>query len=185
MTTFADSGTETCRQATERKATVRHYVMTPPRFFSVDYVINPWMDATTPVDARVALAQWRQLHDVYVELGHSVDLVEPVPGLPDMVYAANGGLIIDGTAAVARFKYAERKPESVAYRAWLESQGYQPRQTRHVNEGQGDLLPVGKDWRDTVFEPTCGRTAKSPVSSTGGSSASNWSTPASTISIPR
>ena len=71
MTTFADSGTETRRQTTERKATVRHYVMTPPRFFSVDYVINPWMDATTPVDARVALAQWRQLHDVYVELGHS------------------------------------------------------------------------------------------------------------------
>jgi N-dimethylarginine dimethylaminohydrolase len=145
MTTFADSGTETCRQTTERQATVRHYVMTPPRFFSVDYVINPWMDATTPVDARVALAQWRQLRDVYVELGHSVDLVDPVPGLPDMVYAANGGLIIDGTAAVARFKYAERKPESVAYSAWLESQGYQPRQTRHVNEGQGDLLPVGKD----------------------------------------
>ena len=89
--------------------------MTPPRFFAVDYAINPWMDTTTPVDARVAVAQWQRLHDVYLDLGHTVDLVDPVPGLPDMVYAANGGLIIDGTAAVARFKYAERKPESVAY----------------------------------------------------------------------
>ena len=145
MTTFADAGAETCRQITERKASVRHYVMTPPRFFEVTYAINPWMDTTTPVDASAALAQWQQLQDVYRELGHSVDLVDPVPGLPDMVYAANGGLIIDGTAAVARFKYAERKPESTAYAAWLSSQGFQPRQTRHVNEGQGDLLPVGDD----------------------------------------
>jgi N-dimethylarginine dimethylaminohydrolase len=145
MTTFADSGTETCRQTTERKATVRRYVMTPPRFFAVDYTINPWMDTTTPVDARVALVQWQHLHDVYRQLGHTVDLVDPVPGLPDMVYAANGALIIDGTAAVARFKYAERKQESAAYAGWLSSQGFNARQTRHVNEGQGDLLPVGDD----------------------------------------
>jgi N-dimethylarginine dimethylaminohydrolase len=145
MTTFADSGTETCRQTTERKATVRRYVMTPPRFFAIEYAINPWMDTTTPVDVRVASAQWQHLHDVYRQLGHTVDLVDPVPGLPDMVYAANGALIIDGTAAVARFKYAERKQESAAYAGWLSSQGFNARQTRHVNEGQGDLLPVGDD----------------------------------------
>jgi N-dimethylarginine dimethylaminohydrolase len=145
MTTFADSGTETWRQITERKASVRHFVMTPPRFFAVDYAINPWMDTATPVDTSAALAQWQDLYDLYLDLGHSVDLVEPVPGLPDMVYAANGGLIIDGRAAVARFKYAERKQESAAYAAWLSSQGFQHRQTRHVNEGQGDLLPVGDD----------------------------------------
>lgn len=145
MTTFADSRTETCRQTTERTATIRRYVMTPPRFFAVDYAINPWMDTTTPVDPRAALAQWQHLHDVYRQLGHTVDLVDPVPGLPDMVYAANGALIIDGTAAIARFKYAERKQESAAYAAWLSSQGFQVRQTRHVSEGQGDLLPVGDD----------------------------------------
>ncbi len=145
MTTFADSGTETWRQTTERKASVRHYVMTPPRFFAVNYAINPWMDTTTPVEASAAVAQWQRLYDLYLDLGHSVDLVDPVPGLPDMVFAANGGLIIDGTAAVARFKYAERKPESAVYAAWLSSQGLLPRQTRHVNEGQGDLLPVGDD----------------------------------------
>jgi N-dimethylarginine dimethylaminohydrolase len=145
MTTFADSGTETWRQTTERKASVRHYVMTPPRFFAVNYAINPWMDTTTPVDASAAVAQWQQLYDLYLDLGHSVDLVDPVPGLPDMVFAANGGLIIDDTAAVARFKYAERKQESAAYAAWLSSQGLRPRHTRHVNEGQGDLLPVGDD----------------------------------------
>jgi N-dimethylarginine dimethylaminohydrolase len=143
MTIFADSGTETGRQTTERKASLRHYVMTPPRFFAVDYAINPWMDTSNPVDTAVAHAQWQHLHDVYLQLGHRVDLVEPVPGLPDMVYAANGGLIIDGTAVVARFKYPQRQQESVAYGAWLRSQGFNPVHARHVNEGQGDLLPVG------------------------------------------
>jgi N-dimethylarginine dimethylaminohydrolase len=143
MTIFAESGTETGRQITERKASVRHYVMTPPRFFAVDYAINPWMDTTNPVDTAVAHAQWQHLHDVYRQLGHSVDLVEPVPGLPDMVYAANGGLIIDGTAVIARFKYPQRQQESVAYSAWLRSQGFKTVHARHVNEGQGDLLPVG------------------------------------------
>jgi N-dimethylarginine dimethylaminohydrolase len=76
-------------------------------------------------------------------LGHIVDLVDPVPGLPDMVYAANGGLIINGTAVVARFKYPQRQQESIAYADWMRSRGYNPVQTNHVNEGQGDLLPVG------------------------------------------
>jgi N-dimethylarginine dimethylaminohydrolase len=148
MTIFAESGIDTrhdAATATERRARVRHYIMTPPRFFAVDYAINPWMDTTDPVDATVALTQWERLYDIYLQLGHTVDLVDPVPGLPDMVYAANGGLILDGTAAVARFKYAQRQPESAAYAGWLRAQGYRPRHTRHVNEGQGDLLPVGDD----------------------------------------
>jgi N-dimethylarginine dimethylaminohydrolase len=145
---FAESGTAARHHtatSTERRARTRHYVMTPPRFFAVDYAINPWMDTTNPVDRDVAIAQWRHLHDVYRQLGHNVDLVEPVPGLPDMVYAANGGLILDGTAVVARFKYPQRQHESEAYAEWLRSHGYRPVQTRHVNEGQGDLLPVGDD----------------------------------------
>ncbi|WP_428342283.1 dimethylargininase [Mycobacterium sp.] len=143
MTIFAESGTATRRRAAERKASLRHYVMTAPRFFAVDYAINPWMDTSTPVDPAVALSQWQRLQDVYLQLGHSVDLVAPMPGLPDMVYAANGALIIDGTALVARFKYAQRQQESAAYGAWLQSQGFDPVYAQHVNEGQGDLLPVG------------------------------------------
>ena len=64
--------------------------MTAPTYFAVEYAINPWMDP----DVRrhnVALNQWATLRETYKELGHTVELVEPVPGLPDMVYAANGG----------------------------------------------------------------------------------------------
>jgi N-dimethylarginine dimethylaminohydrolase len=148
MTIFADlpvpASASKAARATERTARIRHYVMTPPQFFAVDYAINPWMDTANPVDTAVAVAQWQNLRDTYLRLGHVVDLVDPVAGLPDMVYAANGGLILDDTAVVARFKYPQRQHESVLYADWMRSHGYRPVHTRHVNEGQGDLLPVGQ-----------------------------------------
>jgi len=134
------AGTET---ATVRRATTRRYVMTPPAHFAVEYAINPWMDTDTPVDTARAVAQWDTLRRTYLSLGHTVDIVEPAPGLPDMVYAANGGLIVKDTAIVARFKYAERAPEAVAYHAWMTDAGFQPVTTTHINEGQGDLLVAG------------------------------------------
>lgn len=144
MTIFADvAATPRAHESTKRRARIRHYIMTSPRFFAVDYAINPWMDTATPVDTALAVAQWTHLRDTYLGLGHVVDVVTPVPGLPDMVYAANGGLILDGVAVVARFKYPQRQQESVAYRDWMQSHGYTPVQTQHVNEGQGDLLPAG------------------------------------------
>jgi N-dimethylarginine dimethylaminohydrolase len=122
---------------------VRHYAMTAPTFFAVEYAINPWMDTSTFVDTHVALNQWETLRQTYKELGHTVELVEPVAGLPDMVYAANGGLLVNGKAVVAQFAYPQRAGESAAYAEWMTRHGYKPAQTRHLNEGQGDLLVVG------------------------------------------
>ena len=133
----------TTETATERCASPRRYVMTAPTFFAVEYVINPWMDTSSPVDTHRALSQWETLRQTYLDLGHTVELVEPIAGLPDMVYAANGGTVINGTAVVARFAYAERAGEAVAYAEWMARNGYTPVETRHVNEGQGDFLAVG------------------------------------------
>ncbi|MDZ4235739.1 MAG: N-dimethylarginine dimethylaminohydrolase, partial [Dietzia sp.] len=129
--------------AHDRSARPRRYLMTPPTYFAVEYVINPWMDMSSPVDSHRALAQWEQLRQTYLGLGHTVELIEPISGLPDMVYAANGGTVVDGRAVVARFAHAERAGESVAYAEWMSRNGYQPCETRHVNEGQGDFLTVG------------------------------------------
>ena len=128
---------------TERVASLRRYAMTAPTHFTVEYAINPWMDTATPVDTARALAQWEDLRQTYLSLGHTVDLVSPEPGLPDMVYAANGGLVIGDTGIVARFKHPERAAEADAYAAWMAAAGYTPRFTRHLNEGQGDLLVIG------------------------------------------
>lgn len=126
-----------------RTPTLRRYAMTRPMHFAVEYAINPWMDTSTPVDTALAVAQWERLLAVYRSLGHTVDLVDPVEGLPDMVYAANGGLIVDGTAVVARFAFPQRAAEADAYAQWMTANDFTPFHTEHVNEGQGDLLVVG------------------------------------------
>lgn len=140
MTISPDVAATTMAPRTQR---LRHYVMTRPTYFTVEYAINPWMDTTNPVDVDRAVDQWETLRDTYRSLGHTVDLVDPVPGLPDMVYTANAGLIVNGAAIVARFRHAERDGESVVYADWMDQRGHSPVSTRHVNEGQGDLLVVG------------------------------------------
>ena len=121
----------------------RHYAMTAPTFFAVEYAINPWMDTSVAVDTHVAMNQWESLRQTYKELGHTVELVEPVAGLPDMVYAANGGLVVHGKTVVARFAYPQRAGESAAYAEWMTRHGFELAETRYVNEGQGDLLVAG------------------------------------------
>jgi len=127
----------------ERTARPRRFVMASPAHFAVEYVINPWMDTSTPVDVQRAVAQWNALRQTYIDLGHTVELVDPVAGLPDMVYAANGGMLVNGRAVVARFAHAERAGEAVAHGAWMAANGFDAVETRHVNEGQGDLLLAG------------------------------------------
>jgi N-dimethylarginine dimethylaminohydrolase len=118
----------------------RHYVMCRPTYFTVDYAINPWMDPTTPVDVDLAISQWATLRETYISLGHCVDEIEPVPGLPDMVFAANGATVVDGIAYAAQFRYPERAAEAPAYLSWLADAGFDTYDAKHVNEGEGDLL---------------------------------------------
>jgi N-dimethylarginine dimethylaminohydrolase/methylmalonyl-CoA mutase cobalamin-binding subunit len=124
-------------------ATPRRYLMCPPTQFDVVYSINPWMDPSKPVDPRLALRQWQRIRDIFAELGHTVDTVEPLPGMPDMVFAANGAVVRDGRALVARFRHEERAGEARAYLDWFAGRGFETRQADWTNEGQGDFLGVG------------------------------------------
>lgn len=128
----------------ERFATRRHYLMCSPEHFAVTYAINPWMRPDVAVDVERALAQWNALRRTYLDLGHRVDVLDPVPGLPDMVYAANGATVVDGIVYGARFRHAERGPEAAAHRAWFHAAGFaRVVVPDFVNEGEGDLLAAG------------------------------------------
>ncbi|MET9960478.1 dimethylargininase [Streptomyces sp. NPDC006326] len=118
----------------------RRYLMCRPAHFEVVYAINPWMDPDKPVDAALAVLQWERLRELYRDLGHTVDLIDPVPGLPDMVYAANGATVVDGRVLGARFRNAERFPEGAAYLDWFRSHGFAVHDPEFVNEGEGDFL---------------------------------------------
>ncbi|WP_354643687.1 dimethylargininase [Kitasatospora camelliae] len=130
---------------TLRTARPRHYLMCRPTHFDVVYSINPWMDPRRAVDTALAVRQWERLREVYLDLGHTVELIDPAPGLPDMVFAANGATVIDGRALVARFRDAERAAEAPAYAEWLRGHGFADLRTAElVNEGEGDYLLAGE-----------------------------------------
>ncbi|MCI2239347.1 hypothetical protein MO973_32965 [Paenibacillus sp. TRM 82003] len=130
---------------TARTAHPRRFLMCAPEHFTVSYEINPWMDAAAPVDAARALAQWHLLRTTFERLGHEVEVVPSAPGLPDMVYAANGALVTPQGSVGVRFAHPERAGEAEAYARWLEEHGLGPvHRPVHVNEGEGDLLVVGE-----------------------------------------
>lgn len=121
----------------------RRYLMCRPDFFTVSYEINPWMDTRVPVDTALAVKQWERLRDTYLDLGATVELIEPVEGLPDMVFAANGATVVDGVVYGARFTHPERAAEGPAYLRWFADHGFEVHDARERNEGEGDLLTVG------------------------------------------
>lgn len=122
----------------------RRYLMCRPDHFSVRYAINPWMDPDVPTDRDRAIAQWEALRGTYLELGHQVDLIDPDPELPDMVYAANGALVVDGAVHTTRFHNPERAPEALAYRDWFVRAGFaRVNEAKEINEGEGDFLTAG------------------------------------------
>lgn len=125
-----------------RAPSPRHYLMCPPTFFDVAYAINPWMHPGPGVDRERALAQWSGLVAAYRAAGHRVDLLEPVEGLPDMVFAANGATVVDGRVLQARFAHPQRAGEADQHRAWhadrLGGTGVVARPAA-VNEAEGDF----------------------------------------------
>ncbi|ALX65714.1 dimethylargininase [Microbacterium sp. XT11] len=129
--------------APSRTAHHRHYLMCRPEYFTVNYSINPWMEPANPTDTAKAVAQWQKLYDLYVELGHDVELIDPLPGYPDMVYTANGGFVIDGRAYVPKFRFVERQGEAPAFADWFRAAGYDTIEPQEVNEGEGDFLLAG------------------------------------------
>jgi len=136
--------TDTTTTAPARQATKRTVLMCRPEFFTVSYRINPWMHPEDPTDTSLAVKQWEVLYNTYIELGFDVQLIAPIDGLPDMVYAANGGYVIDNIAYGASFTYAERQPEGPAYMDWFRENGFDVRVPENINEGEGDFLLVGE-----------------------------------------
>ncbi len=142
--------TQPSASAPERVATRRTVLMCRPDFFTVSYRINPWMHPEDPTDTSLAVTQWETLYAKYLELGYDVHLIEGLQSLPDMVYAANGGFVLDGIAYGAKFQYPERQPEGPAYMEWFAANGFTVAEPVSTNEGEGDFLLVG----DTIYAGT-------------------------------
>jgi arginine dihydrolase len=75
-----------------------HILMCPPDFYGIHYEINPWMDMSRQADHAVAVDQWQSLHRHILDAGARVSQLEPVQGLPDLVFTANAAMIYRGDA---------------------------------------------------------------------------------------
>ncbi len=118
------------------------FLMCPPEYFNVAYIINPWMHGNLrKIDNAVARQQWRALYDVITDHA-TVRLVLPQPGSPDMVFTANAGLVKAKSFIVSRFRYPERQYEEPYFADWFMDRGYEvslmPRDVPF--EGAGDAL---------------------------------------------
>ena len=130
------------------------------------------MDPSDPTDTSLAVQQWQTLYETYLELGYDVQLIDPIDGLPDMVYAANGGFVLDGIAYGASFTYPERQPEGPAYMDWFARQRLRRcAEPSTINEGEGDFLLVGDailagtGFRSDAEQPRRARAASSAARS--------------------
>lgn len=93
-----------------------HFLMSPPDYFEVSYVINPWMDPTRwSRDARRlshdAHAGWVALKACYERFGAKVVVKPAAHGLPDLVFTANCAFVLDGKVLLARYLNHERQGE--------------------------------------------------------------------------
>ena len=118
------------------------YLMCPPQWFDVDYVINPWMAGNLHRPSRdTAFTQWKSFYQALQRIA-DVRLLPARAGAPDMVFVAHAALVQHGIAAVSSFAHAERHPEEQPMRDWLVQHGFlvweTPRETAF--EGEGDVL---------------------------------------------
>ena len=136
-------------------------LMCRPDFYGIRYEINPWMRTSRGAVAAQARAQWEALHTLLTRrLGVTIDLIDPSPDWPDLVFTANAGLVVGRQFVVSNFRYPQRAGEACLFWDWFGRAGY----TRialpiaQFFEGEGDALFCG----ETLF---CGYRFRSDVNS--------------------
>src|SRR5207249_2154724 len=118
------------------------FLLCRPRFYRVDYVINPWMEGNIGrTDGELARRQWETLEEALAARA-VLQFVEPLPGLPDMPFTANAGLVHGETFVPTRFRVPQRQPETPHLTAWFRERLYRIVElpAEATFEGEGDAL---------------------------------------------
>jgi arginine dihydrolase len=120
-------------------------LMCAPDYYGIEYEINPWMSRHQQADHAQAMRQWSDLKNVLTQAGARILLLDPVQGLPDLVFTANAALIYRDQAVLARFRHPERQGEEPYDEAWLAAAGFTVHRLAPsiYFEGAGDALFCG------------------------------------------
>jgi len=114
--------------------------MCPPTFYDIEYIINPWMNLNNQPDIQKAKEEWEHLYNTYRELGVSVEIINQIKGLPDMVFTANAGTVRNNVFISGNYRYKERKAEETYFQHWFKKKGYEVKNLKHFQGGEGDAL---------------------------------------------
>lgn len=133
----------------QRTNVIMQFLMCPPTYYGIEYEINPWMSRSRQSDRQQAKTQWEGLRRLLQEqLAVDVQLIESQPGLPDMVFTANAGIVWENKFIVSNFRYDVRRGEVRHFERWFRSRGFEVIHLpeAHYFEGEGDLLRCGRTW---------------------------------------
>lgn len=120
-------------------------LMCPPDHYGIEYEINPWMNRSRGSSPVRAQAQWHALEAQLRALNVQLEFMTPQPGLPDLVFTANAGLVYKNRFFSSQFRHAVRAKESPHFDAWFAAHGFT---VEHLPEGMffegaGDALFAG------------------------------------------
>jgi len=126
-----------------------HILMCPPDYYGIHYEINPWMNTERQADHAMAVEQWHALVEKLTAAGALISQLDPVDGLPDLVFTANAAMIYEQRALLSRFRHPQRQGEEPHNRRWLETHGFEVTDVpeNFSFEGAGDALFCG----DTLY----------------------------------
>ena len=120
----------------------------PPDYFDVVDQKNPYMSKTLAVDRGKARTQWENFCNVLQQVGCELEIIKPVEGLEDMVFAANQVFVGEkagyGKFVVpSRMVFPSRQSEVPYFSEWFRAHDYRIIDIAFENdylEGHGDLL---------------------------------------------
>ncbi|MSR77679.1 MAG: amidinotransferase [Candidatus Omnitrophica bacterium] len=124
------------------------FLMCAPDHFRVAYEINPWMSLRRQPDVALAQKQWKCFYELLTQkLKVTVELIPPVPLLPDMVFTANAGMARRKLFIPSNFRHPERAKEEVPFTQWFRARGYEIQMIEkpYYFEGEGDALSMGDE----------------------------------------
>jgi N-dimethylarginine dimethylaminohydrolase len=144
-------------------------LMCPPTFFDVREAKNPHMGRA--IDHVLAQHQWESVQRSLRNAGLKVELIDPVQGLDDMVFAANQVFVgehpeLGKFIVPSRMRYRSRQREVAFYVEWFLRRGYQIINLDYQGEyleGHGDLLwhpDHSRIWAGFGFRSTRGGVEK-------------------------
>lgn len=117
--------------------------MCPPEYYDEAFTMCQRNITRCSVNSALASAQWKILYKILTDqIGAEVDMVEPVRGLPNMVFTGYSGIVSSQNFIRSNYRAKERQPEGAFFEKWFQEHGYNitsvPR--GFIFDGEGDMI---------------------------------------------